>query len=320
MSEVDVLVIGAGMAGLMAARELRGAGCSVRVVDKGRGAGGRLATRRIGAATFDHGAQFLTARDPRFAAELEAWRQAGLLEAWGDAPADGAARWRGRPAMTAVAKHLASGLDVQLGRKVVAIGQVDSGWSVAFESGPAIAARAVLLTAPVPQALELLEPALGMALAPQLDPLAYEPCLVVMAVLARPSRIPAPGYLALSEGPVAWLADNQQKGISAVPAATIHASPVFSRTHWEQPRETAATLLLEAAAPWLGGTVLDHQVHGWRYARPASIAPRRCLLVSESPPLLLAGDAFGGPDVEGAALSGWAAAAAAVPLLASRAE
>ena len=64
----DVLVIGAGMAGLIAAAELQRAGRRVLVLDKGRGVGGRLASRRIGEASFDHGAQFITARTPRFAA------------------------------------------------------------------------------------------------------------------------------------------------------------------------------------------------------------------------------------------------------------
>lgn len=78
----DVLVIGAGMAGLIAAAKLQRAGRRVLVLDKSRGVGGRLASRRIDGATFDHGAQFITARDPRFAAVLEQGRQDGAVEEW----------------------------------------------------------------------------------------------------------------------------------------------------------------------------------------------------------------------------------------------
>jgi predicted NAD/FAD-dependent oxidoreductase len=52
----DVLIIGAGMSGTAAA-ELSRAGRKLLVVDKGRGVGGRMASRRIGEAVFDHGAQ-----------------------------------------------------------------------------------------------------------------------------------------------------------------------------------------------------------------------------------------------------------------------
>ena len=61
----QVLVIGAGIAGLVAAAEIQRAGWRVLVIDKGRGVGGRVASRRIGGATFDHGAQFITTRSPR---------------------------------------------------------------------------------------------------------------------------------------------------------------------------------------------------------------------------------------------------------------
>ena len=52
-------MVGAGMAGLTAAHRLSGV-TEVVILDKGRGVGGRLATRRIGDATIDHGAQFIT--------------------------------------------------------------------------------------------------------------------------------------------------------------------------------------------------------------------------------------------------------------------
>ena len=68
--------------------------------------------------------------------------------------------------------------------------------------------------------------------------------------------------------------------------------------------------LLDASKPWLGAEVLSYQVHGWRYSKPMRVDEEPCVLATESPPLVLAGDAFAGPRVEGAALSGWAAAGA----------
>jgi predicted NAD/FAD-dependent oxidoreductase len=77
-----VLIVGAGVAGLLAAHELRANGHDVLLVDKGHQPGGRLATRRVGDATFDTGAQFLTVRDPRVAVHLAAWLDAGVAREW----------------------------------------------------------------------------------------------------------------------------------------------------------------------------------------------------------------------------------------------
>jgi predicted NAD/FAD-dependent oxidoreductase len=309
----DVLVIGAGMAGLTAAAELQRAGRRVLVLDKGRGVGGRLASRRIDGATFDHGAQFITTRDPRFAAVLE---QGGSVEEWcrGFAgAADGHARWRGKPAMSAVAKHLALGLDLHLEIPVVALRVADGRWRAETTTGHTFTAGAVVLTPPVPQSLALLD-AGSIVLAPEmrtrLAAIVYERCLAVMAVLDAPSRIPPPGGLAPVDGPIAWIADNQMKGISAEPAVTIHATHAFSLEHWDRDRRESVRALLDAAAPWLGAEIRTFQVHGWRYSKPMRVDEEPCVLVSQSPPLVLAGDAFAGPRVEGAALSGWAAAAA----------
>ena len=63
----------------------------------------------------------------------------------------------------------------------------------------------------------------------RLAALQYERCLAVMAVLDGPSRVPPPGGLALSEGPISWIADNQQKGVSATPAVTLHATECLQR-------------------------------------------------------------------------------------------
>jgi hypothetical protein len=105
------------------------------------------------------------------------------------------------------------------------------------------------------------------------------------------------------------MADNRLKGISegAASAVTLHAGPEFSRLHWEAPEEEVTARLLEVAAPWLGGAPVQTQLHRWRYSLPVVTDAARFLMVQEPAALALAGDAFGGPRVEGAALSGLAA-------------
>jgi len=310
----DILIVGAGMAGLTAAAALQPTGRSLLVIDKGRAVGGRLASRRIGAATFDHGAQFMTARDPRFVAVIERWRDEGVVEEWYRRSTEGSEdhpRWRGKPIMRAVARHLARQVHVLLEKPMVSLRRHPAGWVAALASGETLLAHAVLLTPPVPQALALLD-AGRMELPPatrtQLESIDYERCLAVMAVLDGPTRLPPPGGLALTDGPIAWIADHQRKGVSATPAVTLHATAAFSAEHWERDRQESARTLLRAAAPWLGANVTEFQVHGWRFSKPLRVEEHPCCILSASPPLVLAGDAFAGPRVEGAVLSGWAAA------------
>src|SRR5690348_12324630 len=101
------VIIGAGISGLVLARSLSEAGATVVVVEKSRGYGGRMATKRVGTAVFDQGAQYFTARDPAFAKCVDGWREQGLVANWPDTPHR---RLVGRPSMTAVPKALAEGL------------------------------------------------------------------------------------------------------------------------------------------------------------------------------------------------------------------
>jgi predicted NAD/FAD-dependent oxidoreductase len=104
------------------------------------------------------------------------------------------------------------------------------------------------------------------------------------------------------------MADNQLKGISALPAVTIHATSEFSRTYWDAADKEIADKLLGTAS--LDSAVVPEtlQIQRWLYARPSVVHPERCLRISGVAPLVCAGDAFGGAKVEGAALSGAAAA------------
>lgn len=312
----DILIIGAGLAGLSAANDLQQAGHQVLVVDKGRGLGGRLAGRRIGDATFDHGAQFMTAREPRFKAAVADWIAAGVAEQWYSSypgQPNGHPRYRGVPTMTAVAKHLAIGLDIMRATRVVTISRQQTGWLAELDNGNRVSADKLLITSPVPQTLELLKginiPADKYA---RLEHIEYESCIAVMAILDGPTAIEAPGAIALEEGPIAWISDNLQKGVSTVPAVTIHGSGEFSAEHIDHDRTQIGQQLIDAAAQYLGSAqVTEYQVHGWRYSKPSIVDHDPCLLLSHGtdlPPLAVAGDAFAGPRFEGAVQSGWAAA------------
>src|SRR3712207_6586430 len=124
-----------------------------------------MATRRIGTGTFDYGAQFFTVRTERFERLVVGWLEAGVVEEWarGFADAegryndDGHPRYRGSEGMNTVTRHLARGLDVRTGERVVAADVRDGSWVVRCGSGRQETAGALLLTAPVPRSLTLID-------------------------------------------------------------------------------------------------------------------------------------------------------------------
>jgi predicted NAD/FAD-dependent oxidoreductase len=213
--------------------------------------------------------------------------------------------------MSQIAGHLGAGLDVRSSVRASALSFADGRWAAQTDKG-VFRASAVVLTPPTPQSLELLQRgdvALPVEAQSALERIVYDPCIAVLALLDGPSSIPPPGGLRLPGEPLAWIADNAVKGISPHENSVIvHAGPEFSRERLESDLEETGTMILEAAAPWLGSRVKTVQVHRWRYSKPAVLHPEPCLVVQEPGILVFAGDAFAGPRVEGAALSGLAAA------------
>lgn len=323
---IDVLVVGAGLAGLLAANQLQKAGLSVWVVEKARGVGGRLATWRLGPGRGDYGAQFFTVREAAFQKYVVEWQQAGLVFEWSRGWADGSAvttnqadrfpRYAISGGMTAVAKHLAANLTIHNQTKLTKIRVAGDGWEVLVEDGRFYQSRALLLTPPVPQSLTLLD-AGSVPLAPAdqaaLEKVTYAPCLSGLFWVDGEVALPEPGALQRPEATISWLADNQRKGISPeAQILTAHANPELSKLWYEAPKNELVGLFLGELRPFLGknATIKAHHIHKWRYALPTTLHPERTLLAANLPPLAFAGDAFNGPRVEGAALSGLAAASA----------
>jgi renalase len=320
---VRAIVVGAGLSGLAAARALAAGGHDVTVFDKGRGPGGRLATRRIGDATFDHGAQFFTVRGEAFARQVDDWTRRDVVRVWNHGFVDGGdghPRYIGTRGMNAIAKDLAAGLDVRCGTFVFAVRRAPNGsatgWHVVLDDAAVHAADAVVLTCPTPQSFALLFE-VGVEIPIEVVRADYERTLALLAVVDRPGAVPAPGGVQgpgeAESGPgiFTFVGDNESKGVSASPAVTFHASPSWSGAHWDDEPDAAHDVLVADANAWLDGraTILDSQLKRWRFATPRRIWPDPCW-VSPEGTLVLAGDAFAGPRVEGAYESGLAAAAA----------
>lgn len=320
----DVLIIGAGLSGLMAARELVKAGKRVLLLDKGKSVGGRMATRRIGDGVADHGAQFFTVRSPEFSGFLKTWLDEGIAFEWSRGWSDGslASTRDGHPryaingGMNALAKHLAVGLDVRVNVRVISVNAIDGGWEVRDEAGTRVTAKSVLLTAPVPQSLSVLDMGrveLSSDNRAALSQIDYSPCVTAMVRIDGRVNLPAPGAIQRLHAPITWIADNRQKGISPVILLTVQAGVAYSHQLWDRSDEEIIRSFRVDLMPFLDEQtqITDWQFKRWRYSHPTNLYPERFLLAADqAAPLMFAGDAFGGPRIEGAILSGLAAGGA----------
>ena len=316
---LKILIIGAGMSGLTAARELQTAGHQVVVVDKGRGIGGRMATRRFAGGRFDHGAQFFTARSDEFKAATANWQNENIAHHWFDGTPtpdepqknDGHPRYCGETGMTGIGKHLADGLNVQLGHEIETLARQDGVWTATTLQSESFSGEELILTAPIPQALKLFDTSdckLTETMRATLESVIYEPCFAVLAQLDGPSAIAPPGLLYVNGDPIWWVADNFQKGVSPIEGSvTIHSSGAYARQHYDDDQTQVGEQLIEASKEWLGRPVKEFQVRRWRYSKPENpldIGIAR----NEDCAVTFAGDALMGAKIEGAFTSGLMAA------------
>lgn len=327
----QVLIVGAGIAGLLAAHRLHSAGVRTVVAEREMLPGGRMATRSIGPGRADHGAQFFTVRTPEFQQWVDQWIAKGLVfewaQGWSDgsfdsAPTDGHPRYAVRGGMQALALHLAGGLpDVRLRTNLTVIAPHARGWLAIDDRGRVLTATALLVTPPVPMVLPLLR-AGGIALnttgSSALSAITYAPCLAGIFWVNGTVNLPDPGAIQQHNAAINWIADNQRKGISPeATVITVHAGPSYSRDLWLC-ADWEILAALEAGLrrfKEIDAQIVEKTLVRWRYAMPLVTHPQPYLLAQGQPALVFAGDAFGGPRIEGAARSGLAAAEALAALL-----
>ncbi len=279
----SIAIIGAGMAGVVAARTLTQAGHRVTLLEKSRGFGGRMSTRRSDFGGFDHGAQYFTVRDPRFQKALDLTAQ-GVVAPWqantvrvlddggrvlAAAPAPKDIRYVATPGMNALVAHWAAPLVQGLGDAQVLLNtrvtRIERDrlnaqrWQLRCESTTTEAVASpvlggfdkVLVAVPHVQALDLLRASqLAVGWQEQLEAVRVAPCWTLM--LAFPHAVGGaafgPSWHAArsSHHRIAWLArENSKPGRSAVERWTVQASPAWSERHLEDDDERVKAKLLK---------------------------------------------------------------------------
>ncbi len=272
------VVVGAGIAGMACARALAEAGTPVRVLDRGRRPGGRMASRTLSGRVTDLGASYLTAADGSpFAAVVRGWVHRGLARPWTDtfavAGPDGVRETRTGPVryaapdgLRSLVADLGDGLDVD---QEHAVAGVAPGPRVDGEVAPA-----VVLALPDPQARRLLPDDLAGRLLGAEDERPWQPTLAV-ALGFEQRQWPADlhGAFVHDDPVVEWIADDGDRRGDGAPVLVAHSTPGTAAAHLADP-DRAVPEVTTAVCRALGIDAVPAwtHVHRWTYAKPG--APR----------------------------------------------
>lgn len=324
-------VIGAGIAGLTAARELAKSGVKVQVFEKSRGVGGRLANKRLEWGNLDIGAQYFTARDERFQKQVDQWQKEGIAARWQFNPhsltisglttrPDSTLRYVGTPKMNSLAHALARDVDIEFKTRIEVLERTRDGWVLSTADGITEQERYdwVVLSLPAEQSKVLLT---GTAIEHQIPEYVHEPCWAL--ALATLGEVPADIQGIFGDEIVSWVSrlssrpqrriqkkETQQKGSDNYDDLwMLHFSSDWSTIHTKESKVNVTQTGLE----WLSRALENHIdkplqavqdfKHYWLYARAKNGKAMSSVIADRSTCIAAIGAWASGGRIEGAYLS-----------------
>lgn len=328
----EVVIIGAGVAGLNCARQLQaqmGNSGKILVVDKSRGLGGRLATRRLANTHADHGVCYIKAQGDKFRQEIAELVEREILRRWTEeihrwdgrgeiqAPFKTSACYVSATGATAIAKYWARDLEVIGDRTITHIQPIDRGWQIEAQDW-SVEARQVVLALPPAQAAEIVRNVVEPDCLTQLQSIEFTPIITAMAtyptaLLPASMELDWQGIQGQNHPSLGWIGLDSSKQLSPIqPVLVVQSNAEFAAQHFESLDLMAVGqgLIADAAvlSPWFAQPQLL-QVHRWAYAFPKNPLPYPLIKALTAAPLYFCGDWCGGNRVESAYLSGLAVAA-----------
>lgn len=315
-----VLVVGGGISGVACARELVDGGVEVRLADRGRRLGGRMAARTVdtidGRHVVDTGASYFTVRDEGFRAVVQDWRDRGLVRAWTDTfhlsdgeglvgTKVGPMRFAGVDGLRSLVEDLARGLEVDNPREVTEVAQLSG------EDGGGILVDgerydAVVLAMPDPQAVDLLPEGVARTLLDG-EPWDWRPVIAVYAAWTERTWPDVDGVFVDGSPVVDWVADDGRRRGDDAPVLVAHSTPVFAASRLDDPASAVPHVLDELSR--LFGRDLGvpewARAHRWSLAGPSRQRPAPPYALTGDGAIGVCGDAWGErPRIEAAWLSG----------------
>ena len=291
---MHIAVVGAGLSGLTAARQLQSQGHHVTVYEKSLGVSGRMSTRQTELGGFDHGAQYFTATSQRFKKEITDWVKSGWVAPWNaklvtldngrsNAAGKNTTRYVAIPGMNALGKQLAHGLDVRKEQQVMSVERHEHQWLLKIHS-PSVAIPAsagpfdaVLFAVPADQLVSLVDMVPEwMSLAKQA---ALQPCWTLMLGFQNSLDLDFDGAW-VQQSRLGWVARDTSKPEHRVGERWVaHATHTWSVEHLEDDPERVKEKLLKAFHEATGSWIqpIYAVTHRWRFALAEQPLPQDCL-------------------------------------------
>lgn len=311
----NIAVIGAGMAGLTAARTLKDNDLQVTIFEKSRGPGGRMATQRIDGLQFDKGAQYFTVKDPRFENFVNPLIQQDMVKEWKlrlgvciegklVARESSIKRYVGVPRMTSLTRYISEDLDIRYQTRIAAINENDNLWFLTDSDenhyGPF---THVILTLPPSQTMDLIYPYRSSFR--EIENIELAPCWAVMVSFEKSIKIPYDGIF-FNGHPISWASRDSSKpqrpkGYTWV----LHGSHEWSEKYFNRDNKWIERELIRSFLEAVGERkkIIESFSHRWRYSR-AMINVDIGSIFNRDINLAIAGDWLHGSRIEGAYLSG----------------
>ena len=306
MEKPNIAIIGAGMSGMICARNLKDAGYEPIVFEKSRGVGGRMATRRTNEGLqFDHGAQYITAKNKHFQSFIDRAASEGYAAHW---EVDGKNTFVGSPSMNSMLGSVTKDISLKLNQEIKTVDKVENGWALISENQKQIF-DIVILALPAPQIINLI--GRNNSLSQIICDIVMAPCLTLMAAFTPDEATPFITRREVNDD-VAWIAQDSAKPQRSreITCWVVQAGDDWSRRYLEYDKDEIARILTSMLCERLGISargLLYSSAHRWRYSK-VIVPLGRPYISDDSATLYLGGDWATGARVEAAWESGTAIA------------
>ena len=299
---IDYIVIGAGISGINTAKKIQQLGLgSLLILEKSRGIGGRMATRRTLNTKFDHGAQFYKLR-ANVSGLHSIWMEKELTHHW--FTSNNGDHWCSNLGMTSLAKSMAENIPIALEKQISSIRYEDGLWKLISHSNEEWICKNLIISSPLPQTIKLLEEVdkktfIIKDILSEISKISYTKALIGLITLKEDLDFSSSGYQEFISGDIFSISDQRIKGTSEIPALTITMSAEFSEIEFENSDEAVIMKMRETIKSILPKIkIKDFELKKWRYCKANSCYKDYFLEIA--PKLFLIGDAFGGPSLSGA--------------------